>query len=543
MEKLFVLAFLFLLPSIQCLPNKIHAHINLCNKTPYPQICNSLIISNVPPSLQESTLLAIRDSSLKITLDHALMVHGLVSSMDFSSFDKLAKVAWEDCLELYEDTIHEMNHTILVSRSHDHSITKDDIQTSLSAASTNLETCKDGFSDLNVPMNSKMYTFTSTNFSLLLTNALAINGALSTIPSKPYTWKRTSGVIGSGGHRRLLAHGIPSWMTKRDHKLIHTSILTMKVDLVVAKDGTGNYKTICEAIDATKHLRNGIERFIIHVKAGIYKENIVITKKMINLMLIGDGIDATIVTGNKNVFDGSTTFRSATFGISGNGFIAKGITFENTAGPQKHQAVALRSGSDFSIFYRCSFKGYQDTLYVHSKRQFYKECDIYGTVDFIFGNAAAVLQNCNIYARRPMINQMNTVTAQGRSDPNENTGIVIHGSIIEAAPDLKVVQGSFQTFLGRPWKMYSRTVVMKSNIDGMVDEAGWAPWNGDFALKTLYYGEYMNYGAGASTRGRVRWPGYHVISSPIEAGRFTVGRFLAGDKWIPASGVPFTYGL
>lgn len=539
MEKLFILIFFLLLPSIQCHFSTLSAQISSCDQTPYPEICNSLIKLDFLPSSQDKNL-ALRDTALKITLDHAQKVHRSISSMDHSSFEERAKVAWEDCLELYEDTIHQLNHTILSSS--DSSITIDDIQTYLSSATTNHETCKNGFTDLNVPMKSQLFTSTSTNFSQLLTNALAINGAMSTISFKPYTWKDTSGGVGGGG-RRLLANEFPTWISKPNHKLLHSLTSNTKANLVVAKDGTGNYRTISEAIAAAKHLRNGTRRFIIYVKAGIYKENVVITNKMTNLMLIGDGIDATIVSGNKNVHDGSTTFRSATFAISGNGFIAKGMTFENTAGPQKHQAVALRSGSDFSIFYRCSFKGYQDTLYVYSKRQFYKECDIYGTVDFIFGNAAAVLQNCNIYARRPMNHQKNTITAQGRSSPNENTGIVIHDSIIEAAPDLKPVQGLIQTFLGRPWKMYSRTVVMKSNIDGLVDIAGWAPWDGDFAVKTLYYGEYMNNGAGSGTGGRVKWPGYHVITSPLEARKFTVWNFLAGYKWIPATGVPFTSGL
>jgi pectinesterase len=219
------------------------------------------------------------------------------------------------------------------------------------------------------------------------------------------------------------------------------------------------------------------------------------------------------------------------------------MTFENTAGPQKHQAVALRSGSDFSVFYSCSFKGYQDTLYVHSQRQFYRDCDIYGTVDFIFGDAVAVLQNCNIYVRRPMSKQKNTVTAQGRTNPGENTGIVIHNSRVMAAPDLRPVQGSFKSYLGRPWKKYSRTVFLKSNIDGLIDPAGWLPWKGDFALSTLYYGEYMSTGSGASTKGRVKWPGYHTITSPLEAGKFTVENFLAGNSWISAAGVPFESGL
>lgn len=226
----------------------------------------------------------------------------------------------------------------------------------------------------------------------------------------------------------------------------------------------------------------------------------------------------------------------------GDGFIARDITFENTAGPQKHQAVAFRSGSDLSVLYRCSFKGYQDTIYAYSQRQFYRDCDIYGTQDFIFGDAASIFQNCNIYVRKPLSNQKNTITAQGRTDPNENTGIVIHNSLITAAADLRPVQGSYHTYLGRPWQKYSRTVFLKCTLDGLIDPAGWLPWSGSFALSTLYYGEYMNTGAGASTGGRVKWPGYHVMTS-ADAGKFTAGNFLAGDSWIPATGAPYTSGL
>lgn len=228
---------------------------------------------------------------------------------------------------------------------------------------------------------------------------------------------------------------------------------------------------------------------------------------------------------------------------TGDGFIAMDMTFENTAGPEKHQAVALRSGADFSVFYRCNFKGYQDTLYVFSLRQFYRNCDIYGTIDFIFGNAVAVMQSCNIYVRKPMSNQFNTVTAQHRSDPNENTGIIIQNSVVTPDSDLEPEQGSFKTYLGRPWGEYSRTVVMKSSLDGFISPQGWFPWDGDFALSTLYYGEYMNTGSGASTSGRVKWPGYHVITSAAEAGKFSVGNFLNGNSWIPATGVPFSSGL
>lgn len=136
------------------------------------------------------------------------------------------------------------------------------------------------------------------------------------------------------------------------------------------------------------------------------------------------------------------------------------MTFENTAGPGKHQVVAIRVSADRSVFYRCSFRGYQDTLFAVSQRQFYCKCPIYGTVDFIFGNAAVVLQDCNIYVRRPMAHQANMITAQGRDDPNQNTGISIHASRVRPAPDFQSVKSSFRTYLatrqGRRGKLQAR---------------------------------------------------------------------------------------
>lgn len=231
-------------------------------------------------------------------------------------------------------------------------------------------------------------------------------------------------------------------------------------------------------------------------------------------------------------------------GINGLQFMARDITFSNTAGPKKGQAVALRSGSDLSVFYRCAFQGYQDTLMVHSQRQFYRECYIYGTIDFIFGNAAVVFQKCTIYARRPLHGQANVITAQGRDDPNQNTGISIQNSRVLAAPDLKPVVKAFKTYLGRPWQQYSRTVVIKTYLDSLVHPTGWLTWGDtNFALNTLYYGEYMNYGPRSSTKWRVKWKGFHVISSANVASKFTVGSFIAGQSWLPSTGVPFTSGL
>uniref|UniRef100_K3YL78 Pectinesterase n=2 Tax=Setaria TaxID=4554 RepID=K3YL78_SETIT len=243
--------------------------------------------------------------------------------------------------------------------------------------------------------------------------------------------------------------------------------------------------------------------------------------------------------------------------VNGKGFIARDLTFENTAGPAKHQAVALRCDSDLSVFYRCAFEGYQDTLYAHSLRQFYRECRVTGTVDFVFGNAAAVFQGCLLLARLPLPAQKNSVTAQGRLDANMTTGFAFqfcnvsaHDELLAAAAgsagnDTGNGTAAFptQTYLGRPWKQYSRVVFMQSYIGGVVRPEGWLAWDGEFALDTLYYGEYMNTGPGAGVGARVRWPGFHVMTSPAEAGNFTVAQFIEGNMWLPPTGVKYTAGL
>ncbi|KAF1862404.1 hypothetical protein Lal_00026937 [Lupinus albus] len=515
-----------------------------CNQTPYPHLCKHYIDTSHTTNKISTTLDAsssfnsFHDMALKVTMDQAINYHKLFSTMELNNFkDTRAKLAWEDCVELYEDTINQLNRSMISNNINDK-------LTWQSASIANHQTCQNGFIDFNLSSHLNYFPPMLTNFSKLLSNSLFISNTIALASSSSPLSSSESSTKQVGGRKLLSSHdGFPNWVSSSDRRLLQaTRVAPLKADIVVAQDGSGNYKTISEGVAAASKL-SGKGRIVVHVKAGIYKENVDIKKTVKKLMIIGDGIDATIVTANRNAQDGFTTFRTATFAVSGEGFIAKDITFENTAGPQKHQAVALRSSADHSVFYRCSFKGYQDTLYVHAERQFYRDCHIYGTVDFIFGDAITVLQNCNIYVRKPMSNQQNTVTAQGRTDPNENSGIIIHNSLITASGELKSVQSNFKTFLGRPWQKYSRTVILKSNIDGLVNPLGWVPWSGSFALNTLYYGEYMNNGPGANTKGRVNWVGFHVINDPTEAVKFSVGDFLNGDSWIPGTGVPFDVGL
>lgn len=205
--------------------------------------------------------------------------------------------------------------------------------------------------------------------------------------------------------------------------------------------------------------------------------------------------------------------------------------------------MALRVGADQAVINRCRIDAYQDTLYAHTNRQFYRDCYITGTVDFIFGNAAVVFQNCKLVARKPMDKQANMVTAQGRTNPYQNTGTSIQNCNIIASSDLEPVKGTIKSYLGRPWKEYSRAVVLQSYIGDHIDPAGWSVWDGEFALKTLYYGEYVNRGPGAGTSKRVKWPGYRVITSPAEARNFTVAELIQGGSWLESTGVAYTEGL
>ncbi|KAK1556987.1 hypothetical protein Q3G72_015678 [Acer saccharum] len=331
-----------------------------------------------------------------------------------------------DCVELMELSVDRIKDSIEALKRRTTN-SNEDAHTWLSGVLTNHVTCLDG-----IDGSGSVRTMVSD----LITRArksLAIFVALS-----PYNNTKVN-------VSHPISHNFPSWVTGRDRMLLQAPPNAIKANVIVAKDGSGNYKTVKEAVAAAPDKSKS--RYVIYVKKGIYKENVEVGKSKKNLMLVGDGMDSTIITGSLNVVDGATTFKSATLAAVGDGFIAQDIWFQNTAGPQKHQAVALRVGADQSVINRCRIDAYQDTLYAHSNRQFYRDCFITGTVDFIFGNAAVVLQNCKVVARKPMDGQNNMVTAQGRIDKNQNTGTSIQKCEIIASSDLKPVKGSIRTYL------------------------------------------------------------------------------------------------
>ncbi|KAL3635159.1 hypothetical protein CASFOL_019706 [Castilleja foliolosa] len=328
----------------------------------------------------------------------------------------------------------------------------------------------------------------------------------------------------------------PDWLSFEDRKLLHGSKDVITPDALVAADGSGNYTTITDAIKAVP--LSSDKRFVIYVKKGVYKENVKVDMRTLNVLMYGDGMNDTIISSNRSNKTGSTTSFSSTFAVYGDGFIAKDIGFQNTAGPANDQAVALMSGSDKSIFYRCQFEGYQDTLFTQKHRQFYRDCKVYGTVDFIFGEAAVVIQNSDILVRKP-VGPTAVITAQGKWDPNSISGISIQNCSIDAAEDL----GDVKAFLGRPWKDYATVVVMQSKLGSLIDPKGWASWfDGRTLPDTVLYAEYENVGPGSNTGSRASSKGL-FIDDARTVSNFTVTSFIGGDQWLPATGVPFQAGL
>ncbi|XP_057791607.1 probable pectinesterase/pectinesterase inhibitor 51 [Salvia miltiorrhiza] len=312
----------------------------------------------------------------------------------------------------------------------------------------------------------------------------------------------------------------------------------LKADATVCKGC--DYESVQRAVDAAPNNAGPGSRFVIWIKAGVYEETVRVPLEKKNVVFLGDGMGKTVITGSMNVGQqGVSTYNSATVAVVGDGFMASGLTIQNTAGPDAHQAVAFRSDSDLSVVENCEFLGNQDTLYAHSLRQYYKSCRIQGNVDFIFGNSAAFFQDCLVLVAprqlKPEKGENNAVTAQGRIDPAQSTGFVFQDCVINGTDAYMALYYSkpkvHKNFLGRPWKEYSRTVFIHCTFEALITPDGWMPWSGDFALKTLYYGEFENRGPGSDISKRVSW------SSQIPAEHadvFSVGNFIQGNEWIPA---------
>ncbi len=289
----------------------------------------------------------------------------------------------------------------------------------------------------------------------------------------------------------------------------------------VAQDGSGDFKTVQEAINAVPDFRK--MPTVIFIKNGVYTEKLILPGSKRMVKFVGESVEKTILTygdwaQKKNVFGEEVgTSGSASFYIYGDGFSAENITFQNSAGPVG-QAVAVWSAGDRLIFRNCRFLGFQDTLYTYGygSRQYFANCYIEGTVDFIFGSATAVFNNCELFCKT-----QGYVTAASTPDSTKYGYVFMNCSVKGSAPD-----GSF--YLGRPWRPYAKVVFMNSELGKVIKPEGWNNWGRSSNEATAFYAEYNNRGPGASSMGRVNWA--HTLSKE-EAADYTLENIFRG--WNP----------
>ena len=269
--------------------------------------------------------------------------------------------------------------------------------------------------------------------------------------------------------------------------------------IVVAQDGSGNYTTVQQALNSVPFNNKG--HIIIFIKNGVYKEKLRLDSSKNNVEMIGESKFNTILTYDDHPGkvtaggDSINTRSSYSFQVDGDNFIARDITFRNDAGFTAGQAVAVESRGDKAVFLNCRFMGNQDILFLNSvrSRQFYKDCYIEGTTDFIFGAATAWFENCHIQSKK------NSHVTAASTPESHSYGFVFNDCVLTGDTTLHGVS------LGRPWRPYASVIYMHCYLGQHIKPEGWANWNKTESYKTARYAEYQNYGPGAVVQGRVNW--------------------------------------
>ncbi|XP_023515122.1 probable pectinesterase/pectinesterase inhibitor 21 [Cucurbita pepo subsp. pepo] len=503
----------------------------ICRPTDYKETCEESLMSEGSNTTDPRELVKI---GFKVCMDQLNSAIRNSTTLQALAKEPRTNQALQNCRELLEYAIDDITDSF--NRIGTFQMAKldkfvEDLSVWLSGALTYEQTCLDGFENTTGDAGEQMKKFLK-SAQEMTSNGLAIVTELKNM---------LGSLQGSKKGRRLLAGDeVPSWVTDEKRRLMQLPTAAITPNVVVAQDGSGKYKTINEALVEVPKKSN--ITFVIYVKAGIYKETVLIPKALTHVTMYGDGPTKTVVSGGLNFVDGIQTFKTATFAVVGANFFCRDMGFENTAGSAKHQAVALRVQSDRSIFFNCQMDGYQDTLYAQTHRQFYRDCKVSGTIDFVFGNSAAVFQNCSLVVRKPLANQQCIVTAQGRLENREPTGLVFQNCHFMGDPAYLPFKAVNKAYLGRPWKQFSRTIIMGSEIDDLIQPEGWLPWMGDFGLNTLFYAEFQNKGPGADLTNRVKWKGIKTLT-PQQAADFTPKIFIDGDDWILNTGVPYSPGM
>ncbi|MFI5452794.1 pectinesterase family protein [Pedobacter sp. UC225_61] len=296
---------------------------------------------------------------------------------------------------------------------------------------------------------------------------------------------------------------------------------TYPKSFTVAKDGSGDFKTIQEAVNAVRDLSE--VQVPIYIKNGIYKEKLIIPSQKSKISLIGENKEQTIITfDDYSGRNGINTYTSHTVLVQGNDFKAENITFENSAGPVG-QAVALHVEADRVVIKNCKILGNQDTLFpsADTSRQYYMDCYIEGTTDFIFGAATVIFERCHIHSKK---NSYITAASTTQAQP---FGFVFLDCKLTADPAFQKV------YLGRPWRPYAKTVFIRTEMGGHILPEGWHVWNENKNHETTFYAEYGSFGPGFVKDSRVNWS---KQLTKKEVKQYTLATIFKGNAaWIPSN--------
>jgi pectinesterase len=307
-----------------------------------------------------------------------------------------------------------------------------------------------------------------------------------------------------------------------------TALPQDKYEFTVAQEGTGDFTTIQQAVDACKSFPDA--RITIFVKNGTYHEKVVVPACNTRLSIIGESVEKTVITFG-DYFDKinrgrNSTFYTYTFLVESDDFYAENLTIENSAGPVG-QAVALHVKGDRCVFRNCRIRGNQDTLYTDglNSRQYFAGCYIEGTTDFIFGAATVLFDRCTI------LSKSNSYITAASTVPGKPYGYVFLNCKLAA------VEGVQKVYLGRPWRDFARVVFIKCELGAHILPAGWSNWSGTSRDKTAFFAEFGNTGPGADYSQRVSWS--HQLSKK-QAAQYTLKNILKPvlpnekpvDQWI-----------
>jgi pectinesterase len=283
------------------------------------------------------------------------------------------------------------------------------------------------------------------------------------------------------------------------------------------------FKTVQEAINLAPS-GTAANPTLIHIKPGAYRELIYVQREKRFIRLVGEDPAKTILT--YDLYAGMTnrdgkpigTFRTPSTTVDADDFSAEGLTFENAAGP-KGQALAIRLDGDRDAFRRCRFLGWQDTILDNRGRHYFADCEIVGSVDFIFGGATSWFENCRIHCRRD-----GYITAAS-TPSNQAFGFVFTNCVITGeTPETR-------TYLGRPWRPYASVTFLGTTMSEVVRPVGWNNWKDPAKEKTARYAEFASTGPGTAPDARCSWA---TKLSPQQAAAFTLDNVLGGeDHWKP----------